>query len=788
MRKQVFIKVCLLAGIIAIVGISVPAQAATVAYWRFEEGPAGAQVPKPDPTGYNWYPSVPDSSGSGNELTVWDEGGAGHVFRSEVAYSVVPLTRAANNFSVKNSGGGPAMWTDPADPISSMEPAQWTIEATFKLENSGGGYHAIVGRDSYGTATQGLDTNAALSALYLQSTPNNGLAIKFCDVAGYWHDAISATNIFQGYDWGTNPEGLNTPWYSIAAVSDGTLLRLYLFNHNNPGAGYVLIAQDDMVNDNPGSTNTALTAGAGSGGDWMHGCFTVARGLYNAGHGDRGYGFLDEIRISDVALPVTHFLQGGMAYDPDPAQAADTVNGDVDVTLNWKAAVDPNYPIDNAVNPDIVDQYVFFRNNASADPNLYYLGATGVDPGDTPASSYGPINLAFDATYQWAVVEAMEGFEQSFTAGVSKLSDVDPNNIIGRVWTFDSIPSVPVITDQPDGVLADTASTVQFNVVVSSISTPHYAWWKSTDKANDTTDDDASVGIDSATLTISNVSVSSEGFYYCVVTNDSLTPIVSNTAFLEVKRLINWYAFENNVTDSAGDNDGNAINIDAANYTAGLIGQAISLNGTNEAVEILRTIQNSMTIEMWVKTTATGGVGSGWYDGQGLVDGEVAGFNHNDFGTSLRGSRFAFGVGNPDNSTLTVQSATAVNDGQWHYCVATRDHVTGQIVVYVDGAQEAAGTAPLGTKDEPEVLRIGSLQTNSRFFAGQLDEVKLYNYPLAELTVASQYNAITDESVCVLSQKPDTKYDMNNDCIVNLADFTEFAAAWLDCGLLPDCQ
>jgi hypothetical protein len=301
------------------------------------------------------------------------------------------------------------------------------------------------------------------------------------------------------------------------------------------------------------------------------------------------------------------------------------------------------------------------------------------------------------------------------------------------------------------------------------------------------------VGTNSPTLTLSNVTDLNEGYYYCIISNNSPTPVASQTAQLEVKRLVAWYAFENDITDSAGDNDGTPIKADPNSpftYTAGPfdLGQAISLNGVDEAVLIPRSIQNSMTIEFWVKTTQTGGVGGGWFDGRGLVDGEVTGFNQNDFGTSLRGNFFSFGVGNITGAQTTIQSTTPINNGEWHYCVATRDHVTGQIRVYVDGSREAFGTAPLGTKDTPEFLRIGSIQTGINHFAGQLDDVKLHNYPLDELTIASFYNAVSGDSACVTSQRPDAKYDLNGDCIVDLTDFAEFAGAWLDCGLYPDCQ
>lgn len=160
---------------------------------------------------------------------------------------------------------------------------------------------------------------------------------------------------------------------------------------------------------------------------------------------------------------------------------------------------------------------------------------------------------------------------------------------------------------------------------------------------------------------------------------------------------------------------------------------------------------------------------------------------HDDFGTALRGNFFCFGIGNIDGSYGTAQSTSIINDNQWHYCVATRDYLTGEIRVYVDGVLESSAIAPLGTKDEPQVLRIGSLQTNLHFFAGQIDEVKLYNYPLSEYQIAEAYHTVTGESVCVTSARPDSKYDLNGDCRVNLGDLAELAAEWLNCGLYPDC-
>ncbi len=316
--------------------LSSAVMAGRLAYWRFEQGPAGAPVPK-TVGGFVFEPSIPDSSGNGNELSAWDKSTGGYVFRSQVAFGTVASTGAANQFSVKNSGSTPGMFTDTRDPINSITPLAFTIEATFKLEN--GPHRTIVGRDSYGTVS-GIP---ALAALYLVATPDNRLAIRFCDVKGYWHEANSAAGILTCFNYSTDPDGTSAPWYSTAAVSDGFTLSLYLFNHNNPQVGYQLIAQTDMTLS--GSTNTALTAGAGDGSNWDAGNWTVGRGLFDGQQTDRAWGYIDEVSISDNALVPSQFL----ASSPSPWQMKQGV-----LMTPWSEVMNPNAVLPDYPRPQMV--------------------------------------------------------------------------------------------------------------------------------------------------------------------------------------------------------------------------------------------------------------------------------------------------------------------------------------------------------------------------------------------------------------------------------------------------
>ncbi|TWT97846.1 hypothetical protein Pla108_19990 [Botrimarina colliarenosi] len=289
-----------LAGVAMVVAASaVPTLGNTVAYWRFEDGVAGEDVNHIAVDANTYSADILDVSGNGNHLSTWVTGGCcGYGYRDDVATGTIAATGAVNNLSVQNTDGAPGMFTGPTG-IGSITPAQFTVETSFRLEN--GGYRTIIGRDSTDVAT----TNRELAAFYLIAQPGNNLAVKFADQEGFFHEAVSQDGIINTFAFPNTAEG---DWYHAAGVSDGATLSLYLANATQ-GTGYQLIAQTDLTAS--GSTNTAMATPNGSGGDWTAGNWTVGRGMYNGGHGDRAWGYLDEVRISDSALGVNDLLHFG---------------------------------------------------------------------------------------------------------------------------------------------------------------------------------------------------------------------------------------------------------------------------------------------------------------------------------------------------------------------------------------------------------------------------------------------------------------------------------------------
>jgi hypothetical protein len=186
-------------------------------------------------------------------------------------------------------------------------------------------------------------------------------------------------------------------------------------------------------------------------------------------------------------------------------------------------------------------------------------------------------------------------------------------------------------------------------------------------------------------------------------------------------------------TDSSG-HGYSATQPDAARrphwVSEGLNGRAAvrfdAASSTNLA--FTRPVYADFSIVVVFASTQGTGHGQSWYDGAGLVDAEVAGVT-SDFGVSLNASgQVLAGTGAPDTS---VDSGAGFDDGRGHVATFTRSSATGELDLYVDGRlfeRASAGTQALYASPR---LTIGSLQTNTHYFTGDVSEVRVYGSVLA---------------------------------------------------------
>lgn len=154
----------------------------------------------------------------------------------------------------------------------------------------------------------------------------------------------------------------------------------------------------------------------------------------------------------------------------------------------------------------------------------------------------------------------------------------------------------------------------------------------------------------------------------------------------------------------------------------------LNFDGVNDFVEVPKPFTSDFTIEYWVKTLSTGTTGTQWYNGHSIVDNEIGGVT-SDFGTSLMGSKLAFGIGGPDT---TILSTSDINNGTWNHVAVTWKQSTGQMQLYINGVLESTGTSSTAARTAANFIKIGTSNNFGSYFNGDVDELRIWNVVLSE--------------------------------------------------------
>ena len=162
----------------------------------------------------------------------------------------------------------------------------------------------------------------------------------------------------------------------------------------------------------------------------------------------------------------------------------------------------------------------------------------------------------------------------------------------------------------------------------------------------------------------------------------------------------------------------------AAWNTAGRHGSALSFDGTNDSVAISSTaaldLTTGMTLEAWVRPTSLGG----WRtvilkERPGNLSYALYASDGNAHPSSY------VTVGGAERS-VTAPSALPLNT--WTHLASTYDGTT--IRVFVNGVQAAASAATGSITASTSPLKIGGNSVWGEWFAGLIDEVRVYNRAL----------------------------------------------------------
>jgi hypothetical protein len=270
----------------------------TVAWWRFEDRPLGAALPH---TNKNVNPvrATTDSTFNGNDLFTYEPGIQPRI-SGDVAADRIPQAGVANRGCLDITElrarpealpWHPDLYTksrfshaSPLD-VQSIAPPQWTLEVSVKTKELDG-VQTFVGRD-------GCDRPDSAAPgwisprLAFQINESGRFAIRFVDCQQRTHEAVAEKLPVQ-----------SGRWYHLAASSDGRALRLYV--DRGDGRGYQLQAETSL----PKTGSVALDSASGDA-EW-----SIGRGRDPAKGVPAQFfeGWIDEVRISDVALTPANFL------------------------------------------------------------------------------------------------------------------------------------------------------------------------------------------------------------------------------------------------------------------------------------------------------------------------------------------------------------------------------------------------------------------------------------------------------------------------------------------------
>lgn len=196
--------------------------------------------------------------------------------------------------------------------------------------------------------------------------------------------------------------------------------------------------------------------------------------------------------------------------------------------------------------------------------------------------------------------------------------------------------------------------------------------------------------------------------------------------------------------------DTTSFNVLASKSTS-LTDYAMQFNGVDEYIKVpdnsvLNFNQANFTIEAYVKFSASqpdftglvvkAGTSGSWVGYQLLLfQNKIAA----EIGTNLGG----LGIGDG------LVGTTALNDGEWHHVAMSVNRQTNDILLFVDGNMEASVNNGIVTGLSPNTddLLIGTERTNSIYFNGEMDDIRIWN-------VAKSPNEINDLSFACFSGNP----------------------------------
>lgn len=214
-----------------------------------------------------------------------------------------------------------------------------------------------------------------------------------------------------------------------------------------------------------------------------------------------------------------------------------------------------------------------------------------------------------------------------------------------------------------------------------------------------------------------------------------------------------WWKFDETsgiVADDATGRPQDGV-VTGATWTAGITGNALSLNGVDNGVLMTSapsiTGSGDFTVSAWVKLAPGSSGGTIIQQREPGVGGNLGQYtlNVNSNGT------VSFSVYGTSGDQFNLTTTGTIHDGAWHLVAGTRQGVTGTILV--DGFSAASGSSsstlmPLAT----HAVSVGyDHRDNNKRFNGLIDDVRIHERALSAAELKSARDSLVPNSAPVFT-------------------------------------
>jgi hypothetical protein len=219
--------------------------------------------------------------------------------------------------------------------------------------------------------------------------------------------------------------------------------------------------------------------------------------------------------------------------------------------------------------------------------------------------------------------------------------------------------------------------------------------------------------------------------------NLALSPLYNTSG------LVGYWPFDEGTGTIAYDQSGNGNNGTLTNgpvWTSGKVGGSLSFNGSGNYVDLGNSSSLNFSDGFSAGTWIQGGNYSPWDPFLGKESWNAGLGFVILVGDSAGGITYYGGTG--VGGMASISFANAAPPGAWTHVFVTNNK--GNAKLYINGALVASGSIPI--TNAPTNLLVAARHTNdggaaSDWFAGKVDDIRLYNRELSASEIQALYNA-----------------------------------------------